>query len=53
MSDTLEDWLEFRRGENQRYRGPLCVECDKEAEGNVSCEEGELCDACGSEGVVQ
>lgn len=31
--------------------GPLyCAECGREAEGNVSCEDGPICDACDKEG---
>lgn len=49
MNDTFDDWLAFRAGEKDRDCLLVCCDCGGEAEGNVSCEDGEICDACHNE----
>jgi len=44
--DDLESWLDFRANESRADRPLACCECGKEAEGNVSCDDGPICDAC-------
>lgn len=45
--DDMSDWNDFRKNESITEGPPLyCCECGKKAEGNVSCDDGEICDAC-------
>mgnify|MGYP006367084087 CR=1 FL=1 len=46
---TLETWLDFRAGENPKPCKLVCCDCGKAAQGKVSCEDGDLCDACHAE----
>lgn len=46
VSTALESWLEFRRGESRADKPLVCCDCGKTAEGNVSCDDGDVCDAC-------
>jgi len=46
MSDEFDAWNEFRKNETPRPITLYCCECGKKAEGNVSCEDGDICDAC-------
>lgn len=47
--DSFEDWNDFRRNENPKPCKLICCECGKPAEGNVSCEDGDICDKCHKE----
>jgi len=44
--DSFESWNEFRKNESSVDAPLVCCECGKAAEGNVSCDDGEVCDAC-------
>lgn len=44
--DSLEDWNDFRRNETPKPCKLVCCECGKSAQGNVSCDDGEICDVC-------
>lgn len=44
--DDLQSWLAFRLGENPKPIRFECCECGGRAEGDVSCEDGEICNAC-------
>lgn len=44
---------EFRAGERDRGCRLLCCDCGKPAEGNVTCDDGELCDACHAEDMSE
>jgi hypothetical protein len=47
--DSLEAWLEFRRNENYQPPPLVCCECGGRAEGNITCDDGEICDKCHAE----
>ena len=51
MND-LEAWLAFRRGENPPDIKLVCCDCGKQAEGNVTCDDGEICDACDEKSMM-
>ena len=38
--------LAHRSGERERTVRLICCDCGKPAEGSVSCDDGEICDAC-------
>ena len=40
---------EFRAAERDVTPRIVCCLCDSPAEGNVSCDEGEICDRCHAE----
>jgi hypothetical protein len=37
---------EFRAGERDRGSRLLCCDCGEPAEGNITCDDGNICDAC-------
>jgi len=39
---------DFRDSERDTAPRLTCCDCGKPAQGNVACEDGELCDACGA-----
>jgi hypothetical protein len=43
---------EFRASERDVTPRWTCWECGKQAQGNVRCEDGELCDACASADAI-
>lgn len=45
----FDSWNEFRRNENPKPCKLVCCECGKPAQGNVSCDDGEICDKCDEE----
>ena len=44
--DNLEAWVNFRNNENPKQIKLTCCDCGKEAQGNVYCSDGEVCDDC-------
>lgn len=50
--DDFEAWVAFRTGENPKPIRLVCCECGGCAEGDVSCEDGEICNACHEKDVA-
>lgn len=49
--DNFENWLNFRQNETPKPVKLVCCECGGSADGNVSCDDGEICDACHEDDV--
>ena len=46
MNDSFDEWNAFRKNESRVDAPLVCCECGKRAEGNISCDDGDVCDAC-------
>jgi len=49
MTDDFDAWNAFRQNETPAISALKCCECGKNAQGNITCDDGPLCDDCHAE----